>query len=209
MISKKEVLKILLATLILGFVVAFPEISTSTLVYALASVFIILAANTLAKKMSAFYLDSEIEVGFWEVERYGFKPRSYFKRPVIAGIFVPVILVVASLGYLKWMASLIFEIKPQIHRAAKRHGIYSFSEITENHLGLVASAGIFFNFILAIIAYFIGFDDFAKISIYYIFFNMLPLSDLDGNKIFFGSMVLWSFLVALTLIGLAYVFLVV
>ena len=55
----------------------------------------------------------------------------------------------------------------------------------------------------AVIGYLVGFSDFAKISLYYAFFNMLPLSDLDGNKLFFGSLVTWVFLAALVLIGLA------
>jgi len=41
--------------------------------------------------------------------------------------------------------------------------------------------------------------------VYYAFFNILPLSDLDGNKIFFGNLVLWSFIAALVLIGMGYV----
>jgi hypothetical protein len=38
---------------------------------------------------------------------------------------------------------------------------------------------------------------------------MLPIADLDGNKIFFGSIVIWSFLAVLVLIGLGYIFLLV
>ncbi|MBL7059296.1 hypothetical protein ISS08_02490, partial [Candidatus Pacearchaeota archaeon] len=96
------------------------------------------------------------------------------------------------------------DVKAKVYRAAKRHGLYSFSEMTEYHLGLIAASGIFINLILAIIGYVIGFPLFAKLNIYYALFNMIPISDLDGNKIFFGSLVLWSFLAALTLIGLGY-----
>jgi Zn-dependent protease len=54
-----------------------------------------------------------------------------------------------------------------------------------------------------------GFSEFSRLSIYFAFFNMIPISDLDGNKIFFGSLILWSFLAALVLIGLGYVFFLV
>ena len=118
--------------------------------------------------------------------------------------FMACILVITtafSFGYLTWMASLIFEVKPKIYRAAKRHGLYSFSEMTESHMGFIAAAGIFTNLIFAVTAYLAGFPDFARLNVYYACFNMLPISSLDGNKIFFGNIVLWSFLASLTLIG--------
>ena len=99
------------------------------------------------------------------------------------------------------MASLVFDIKPKVYRAAKRHGLYSFSEVTEYQLGIIAATGIVINLALAIIGYFLGFHTFAQLNIYFAFFNMLPLSTLDGNKIFFGNIVLWSFLASLTLLG--------
>ena len=208
MINKNEVISILLVTLILGFTISLVKTS-GIFLYALLSVFIILTSNVFAKKITSYYLDSGIEIKLWEIKRYGFKPKKHFKNPFPAGIFFPIIFLALSFGYFKWMASLTFDIKNKIHRAAKRHGLYSFSEISEYHLGLIAASGVVINLILAIAGYLIGFDDFAKLSIFYAFFSMLPLSDLDGNKIFFGSLILWSFLASITLIGLAYVFLVV
>ena len=49
----------------------------------------------------------------------------------------------------------------------------------------------------------------GMINFWFAFFNMLPISELDGNKIFFGSIVFWSFLAILTLIGLGYAFLLI
>ena len=110
------------------------------------------------------------------------------------------------------MASLVFDVKAKAYHAAKRHGIYSFSEMTEEHIGRIAAAGIFVNLVLAIAFYFIGGDFgtlFAKLNILFAFFNMIPISDLDGNKIFFGNLVLWSFLAIVTLIGFLGTFLLV
>ena len=81
--------------------------------------------------------------------------------------------------------------------------------MTEEHIGLIAASGIFANLFLGIIGYLIGFPLFAKLSIWFAFFNMIPISNLDGNKIFFGNLVLWSFLAIITLIGLGYTFLLV
>lgn len=208
MINKNEIFTILLITLILAFTISLLKISENFLTV-LISIFIIITANIFAKKITSYYLDSEIEIKLWEIKRYGFKPKKQFKKSFPAGAFFPILITAFSFGYLKWMASLVFDVKPKIYRAAKRYGLYNFSEMTEYHIGLIAGSGIFINLILAIIGYLIGFDEFSKLNIYYAFFNILPISDLDGNKIFFGSLILWSFLAAIVLIGLAYVFLVI
>ena len=195
-------------TLILAFTISLVK-SLEIFLYALLGVFLVLIINILAKKVASFYLDSEIEIKLWEIKRYGFKAHKYFKKPFPAGAFLPIIITAFSFGYINWMASLIFDVKPKIYRAAKRYGLYSFSEMTEYHLALIAAAGILANLILAAAGYFIGFTTFTKLNIYYVFFNMLPISDLDGNKIFFGSIVLWSFLASLTLIGLFFVVFVI
>jgi len=201
MLSKKEIIIIAVIAIILAFTISLFK-STELFLYTLLSVFLILIINVIAKKTMSFYLDSEIEIKLWEIKRYGFTAHRYFKRPFPAGAFFPIIVTAFSFGYLTWMASLIFEVKAKIHRAAKRHGLYSFSEMTEYHIALIAAAGIFINLLLAITGYLIGFNTFAKLNIYYAFFNMLPLSSLDGNKIFFGNLVMWAFLASLVLIGI-------
>ena len=90
------------------------------------------------------------------------------------------------------MASLVFDIKPHVYRAAKRHGLYSYSEVNESHIGTIAAAGVLTNLVFAVIGYLLGFAYFSKINIYFAFFNMLPISELDGNKIFFGNLLLWA-----------------
>ncbi len=208
MLNGKEIGTILLVTIILAFV--FSILNLKELFFlSLLFIFLTILINIIAKKVTAFYLDSEIEVKLWEVERYGFRPGSYFKKPIPAGVLAPIILAGLSLGYLKWLASLVFDVKAKTYRAAKRHGLYTFSEMTEYHIGLIAASGILANLIFAVIGYLINFPEFARINIYYAFFNILPLSDLDGNKIFFGSIILWSFLAALILVGLALAFMVV
>ena len=214
MINKKEILIISLVILILSFLLNLLESWTAFLTI-LLSVFIIIASNIFIKKLLAHYLDSEIEIKLWEVKRVGlsflfwrFKkgghPSHKFKKPFPAGAFFPIISKILFFPFNNfiWMASLVFDVKSKTHKAAKRHGRYLFSEVTESQIGFIAAAGITINLILAIIGYFLGFQTFAQLNIYYAFFNMLPLSNLDGNKIFFGNIVLWSFLASLTLLGL-------
>lgn len=174
--------------------------------YTLLAVFCVFLVNILAKKITSFYLDSKIEINIWEIKRYGFKPSHYLKNPFYAGILFPIIFSIVSVGNLIWMACLVFDVKPKIYKAAKRHGLYSYSEMTESHIGLIAAVGVIASLVFAVIGYLMGFSEFSRLSIYFAFFNMIPISNLDGNKIFFGSLILWSFLAALVLIGLGYVF---
>ena len=204
MLEKKEIGVLFLITLVLALTISFLKMDIFPRV--LLAVFLVLVLNIAAKKIAAFYLESEVEIKPWQIERYGFKRHEYFKRPFQMGIFLPIIVSLVSLGNLFWMASMVFDVKPKIYRAAKRHGLYSFSEMTEAHIGLIAAAGVLVNLAASVIAYFLGFPTFARLGIYYAFFSMLPFSDLDGNKIFFGNMVLWSFLATLVLIGLGYAF---
>ena len=72
-----------------------------------------------AKKIAAFYLDSEIEIRPWQMERYGFKRGQYFKRPFQIGVFLPVIVSLISIGNLFWMASMVFDVKPKTAKILK------------------------------------------------------------------------------------------
>ena len=219
--ERKEITAILVTTLVLGFVISLME-SLNLFLHISLIIFIILIINVLAKKVIGFYLDTETKIELWNIKRVGLSyflkiipfpsphPSRKLKKPFPAGIFLPIITTAFSFGYLNWMASLVFDVEPKIYKAAKRHGLYTFSEIAESHIGLIAAAGIFANLFFAVIGYFIGFPDFTRLSIYYAFFNLIPLSDLDGNKIYFGSStffgfpLMWSFLTIITLIGIGY-----
>lgn len=167
-------------------------------------ILIILFINILAKKIAAYKLDSEIEINIWDFQRFGFKPTRHLEKLFPIGIFLPIITTFLSIGYFIWMACLTFEVSPQTYRAAKRFGLYTFSEMTEYHIGIIAAFGVIANIFFAIIGYLIGFETFARWNIYFAIFNLIPISDLDGNKIFFGSMPLWATLSIISLIGLGY-----
>jgi len=205
MITQKEITAILIATIILAFSINLIS-SIEGFLYTLLAVFIIILANLIAKKITSFHLDSEIETSLWEIKRYGVKAHHRFKKAFPLGAFLPILskLILFPINSFVWMASLVFDVKAKTYRSAKRHGLYKFSEMTEDHIGYIAAAGIGANLALAIIGYLIGYPLFAKLNIYYAFFNMIPISNLDGNKIFFGNMVLWVFLAVITLIGLGY-----
>ncbi len=208
MLRKKEMIWVLVIGIILSISISMISTWKAFFLTALA-IFLILIINIASKKAMAYYLDSEIEISPWEIKRYGFNPGQELKKPFPAGIFLPIIVSALSLGNLLWMASLIFEIKPKVYRSAKKHGIYSFSEVTESQIGLIAAMGIIANLIFAIVSYLAGWQVFTQLSIWYAFFNMLPISDLDGNKIFFGNLVLWSFLASIMIIAVGYALLII
>jgi len=210
MITGKEILSLLLALIVLAFSNSFKNIisgNTSIFINSLLIFAIILIIYTLSKKLTAYNYETEEETKLWTFQRYGFYERSYFKTPIPIGIILSFILSILTFGYIKWFAVTESEVKTTPARAARRHDIYSFSEMTEYHLAVISSAGIFSMFILAIIAYFLNFPDLAKLSIFFASFNLLPLGKLDGTRIFLGSKLLYTFLVLIALISLGYVFL--
>lgn len=209
MINKREALILPLIIIIIALSLnlslsIFEE--WKTFLYALLAVAIVILANVFIKKLIAYRLDSEIEMRVWEIGKYGFTKDKHSKKPFPLGAFLPIIskIILFPLKNFVWMACLVFDVKPRIYRGAKRFGLYTFSEVTEYHLGLIAASGIGINLILSIIGYFLGFPLFARLNIYYAFFNMLPLSEFDGNKIFFGNLIMWAFLASLVLIGILF-----
>lgn len=209
MLNAKEALTIVVSTLILSFAISLFEIKNFFIISLM--IFLIIIINIFAKKITSLYFDSEVEIKLWEMERYGLKPHQYFKKPVPIGLIIPIVskIILFPLKNFIWMASLIFDVKPKVYRAAKRHGLYLFSEITEDHIGYIAAAGIAANLFFSIIGYLLGFQTFARLSIYYSLFNIIPISNLDGNKIFFGNLVLWFFLATIILLGLIFAIFVI
>jgi hypothetical protein len=209
MINKREALIIPLIILIITFSInlslsIFEE--WKTFLYTLLTVAIVILVNVFTKKFIAYRLDSEIEMRVWELGKYNFTRDKHSKKPFPLGAFIPIVskIILFPLKSFVWMASLVFDVKPRIYRGAKRFGLYTFSEVTEYHLGLIAAAGIVINLVLSAVSYFLGFPLLARLSMYYAFFNILPISDLDGNKIFFGNLIMWAFLASLVLIGMLF-----
>lgn len=214
MLTKKECfivsLIIIIITLSLSLTTNFIE-DWKIVLGILLAVSLVILANIFSKKIMAYLLDSEIEMKVWEWGKYGFSKDKNSKKPFPIGAILPIISSIILLPFrsLVWMGSLVFDTRPRIYRGAKRFGLYAFSDITEYHLGLIAVSGIVINLILSVVGYFLGFPLFSRLNIYYAFFNMLPISELDGNKIFFGNMVLWGFLASLVLIGMLFAIFVI
>jgi hypothetical protein len=207
MINKKEAfiiaLIIVITTLSLSLSINLIE-EWKSVFFTFLVVSAVILSNVFIKKFTAYQLDSEIEMKVWEVGRFGFSKDKHSKKPFPLGAFLPLVSKIIFFPFKSfvWMASLVFDVKPRVYRSARRFGLYTFSEVTEYHLGIIAASGILINLVLAGVGYFLGFPLLARLSMYYAFFSILPISDLDGNKIFFGSKIMWSFLASVVLIGM-------
>lgn len=208
--DSREFNDILAAILVLTIVSGFAFALEGSWIY-IPQVFlfsiIILAVSVFVKKGIAYALDSDVEHELWRVERYGFEVSSRFKNPKLAGLIVPLFFTIISLGKFMVMPLLTYEARALKHRAARRFGTYSYTEMTDWHNALIGSAGIAVVLILALVTYFFpsyNLEYLTKMATFYAFWNMLPISKLDGAQIFFGSRILYSVLAATTLIFTAY-----
>lgn len=186
MLKLKELIVLITASLVLGYLFLFPTFSWSGWLNASLLSLLLLAVNTLGYKVSARFFDSDAEIHHWTLQRYGFHPGRHFDRPLPAWAVVPLGLLFVTWGFVKWLAITTFEASPLTLRERR-----VFSRVSEWDLALIAVGGLFFNIALALVSRFFGFDEFVKLNLYFVIFNLIPLGKLSGNKIFFGSKYLW------------------
>lgn len=200
----KEISTIVLATLILALSVSFRD--TSIFYPALLSFLIIISVNLLAKKIVGFHFETSVKTKFWEIYRFGFRKDMHFKSPIPMA-WLPIVLSFFTKGYFFWLGILEFDIKAKTEHVAKRHGLYRFTEVTEWHIAWIAIWGIISNVIFAICGYILGFELFAKLSIYFIAWSIIPLGRLDGAKIFYANRYLWTtmFILITIILGWGYI----
>ena len=202
----KELTTILIAALILGLACSF--LNVTIFFAATISLFIIIFFNVLIKKIYAYNLEADIKPKFWSIYYYGFQKNAHFSKP-IPMFWLPLVLSLATRGLFWWLPILEFEVKPKTERVTKRHGLYRFSQMTDWHIALIATMGMFINLILAVLGYigaswFPSLGLFARLNIYFAAWSILPLSGLDGSKIFFGSRPLWVTMLVIVAIFLGY-----
>lgn len=200
MFKKQEIGTIILASLAMGFVISFKELQTfevETLYSFLKSAgfaLITVLLCMIASKIAAYKFGCGAEFRLWTMERYGFHKRHYVKRPIPTWLAFPLFLVFISWGTIKWLALLVFDIA----HTTRALGKTEYSEVTEWELGLIAFYGLLANIALAIISKFAGWSSLASLNIWFVFFNLLPFSELNGMKILNGSKMLWIFIVILS-----------
>lgn len=190
--SSKELVIIIFASLILSLSYLFPLTENPiTILTIFLGFFLIIGINILIKKLVAYTLEAKVETKFWSLERYGFKEKQHFKKPIYMLWLPPLISLMTRGGSFLWMPILEFDIKARIERVAKRHELYRFTQITDWHMGLIVFWGVMANVFLYIILNFFGLSEIAVLSLYYAIWSILPISSLDGTKLLFGDRKLW------------------
>ena len=195
----KEIITIILASIILALTVAFKN--RTMLLYATISFLIILIINILTKKSVGYYLETKVKTKFWSIYQYGFRKDMHFKKP-LPMLWLPLIITLFTKGIFPWLGILEFDVEAKTERVSKRHGLYRFTQVTEWHMAWITVWALIANFATAIIAYIAGFELFTKLSIYFIAWSVIPLSKLDGSKIFFSSRTLWSIVFTIAMLTL-------
>ena len=203
--DSKEVLHLVIAIIIFGFAISFLQ-GLNAFLLSLVIAVIVIAVNLTGKQLTALYYSAKIENKIWQLQRWGWYERSHFKKPIPTGILVPFTITILSLGYVSCLTLLQIDIKPTTARVAKRKGLPRFTEMTEWQIGAIPLFGIIANLVLSLIIFiFIKNIPLAtsitKFNIYYALWNLLPIGQLDGTKIFFGSRYLWLFLMTISIIS--------
>lgn len=210
MFTKKELVWIIVMLIVYEFIIIFPSSFTPPNTFSpliLLVPIMILLTSIVSKKIAADYFSIKIEHKVWEFQRWGYYRRSQFKKPVQIGLILPFILSILTLGMVRMFTFFQFEVE-NIHetRILKQKGLKRKEEINESDIAFTAAWGFLSLLILAIIGALPGireiFPELSKYAIYFGFWNLLPVSQLDGNKLFFGSVLTWTFLTVLYVIGL-------
>ena len=212
--SQREIYHIIAAMIMMTVIVSFNSIIKGDFLlipmYAVFSIIIILV-SVLSKKIAADHYDADIEHELWKMERYGLPQAWRLAKPVPVGIIFPLFFTVFSLGFLKPLTFLTFEIRALKRRAARRHGYYSYAEMTDWHVALISAFSILCLLALGIIAYFTPLPNsevLAKLAIFYAFWNMIPISKLDGTQLLFSSRIIYIIVGIITLICTSFALLI-
>ena len=209
--EKKEIIALILSVVIMTLIIFFGS-KTQTLPalirYLLLAIGII-GFVILAKKIVAYNLDVRIINKTWEFQRYGIAEHSKFNQAIPVGLIVPLLLSLFSAGIIKFLAFLQFDSYALPTKAVKKYGIVRLSGILEWDDALIVFYSLMPLLALAIIAKFfspIFFIEFAKYSWIYVFCNLLPISQLDGTKLFFGSRPLFILTWIITIVAWPIIF---
>jgi hypothetical protein len=187
----KEIIIIPLAAIILSISYIYPTLDSLELfAISLGGFLLIIITNVLVKKIVAYRLEANVTTKFWSMYRFGFAEKRHLKAPIPMLWIAPLLSFISKGGWL-WMPILEFDITPRTERIAKRHELYRFAQMTDWHLALIVFWGIMANLFLYIILSIVGLSQIADLSLYYAIWSIIPLSNLDGSKLLFGSRKLW------------------
>jgi len=178
--SYREIKTIFGIILILVFIFAFNDNSDKfvlknwvlNFIYVFILVSLAVLFNTLGYKLTAKYLGAEIEVKIWNSQKFQDK---FSLRRLGGYILSPVLGILVTL----------FSNGTKFFTAV--------NTLTYFNVGMIAFGGLFFNFILMVFFKILTLDKGVLINSWFIMWNLLPISELPGAKIFFASKIMYFF----------------
>jgi len=234
MFSKTEVRALIISILILGFAVGFDDKRDvfewsywlGNLLRVTFLVGISFLAMQLAHKIAARMSGFDAEYSSWGIQSFSLRPMSlmgrtrnkpfprtvrlfgkdYLVKAFPIGLFLCLLTTVISNGTLFFLAVGQYTL---LLKKASRLG-RKFLEVTHYEEAKIALAGPMTNIVLMVLATFFNqygtFDTFIFINAALALFHMLPISQLAGTKIYFGSRLLYvsSLIFMISIVVLAY-----
>ncbi len=209
MFTKKESAALLISVIVLSFVFGFDDgkeiFSLNNWIFnffiVLIAVFISLLFRELIFKWFARRHDATSEYEIWNINQVWFNKK--LERGFPLGIFIAVVLAIASTGKFFFTALGVHRLREIKHARVGRKSI--FLEYSEE--AKIASMGILSHLFLASLGLLAGnflgvnMSAFVNINFFMALFNLLPISNLDGAKIFFGSLITYIFVVVFTVVA--------
>src|SRR3989338_1556389 len=203
MFTKKEINHLVISVFILGFAFGFNDNQTFfslknwtiNFIRALISAAIILLVYEISHKVSAKRYCAETEYEIWAIKRYGFWRSAKFPVKILnftissfpLGIVLSVIATLLSNGlfYLTPISSFKIIEKPHLRIGAKFKGLTNFEEAK------IAVSSMLFLAVIALILvslnYPVIFNQLVTMVVLFIRNSFISISNLEGSKIFFGS----------------------
>jgi len=215
--EKKEIVSLIGASLVLGFIFSFTRwgygefslaVGIANWFRAFLLSFIIYIIYLVANKNAAKLHGAKIKFKIWGMDRFWFNKGAKFShlwffglkiKSFKAGIFIPILLSLFSNGVIKFATIAYTEItEVSAQRVGKK-----FKNLTDLEIARIHLAGPLACLLLAIILTPLNaFNTLADIAKLVAIFSFIPFSKLDGAKILFGSLPLYIFGLAFTIASL-------
>lgn len=204
MFTKKEVVHLLISVFVLGLVFGFDD-RNSSFVFGqwftnflgfILMVAVVVLFRELVIKIFARRHDAKSEYEIWGIGRIWFTQEGKLSKKMPFGIILAVILTLASSGRLFFTAIGSHKLEEnKLARVGRKHSTINYFEEAQ-----IISMGILSSLFLAVVGLIFGkifnitVSDFVAVNFFIALFNMIPFSTLDGAKIFFGSLLMYIFI---------------
>jgi hypothetical protein len=199
--SKKELIHLTISILVLTLVFAYDDQANilvlshwflnffRVLIFVTASIF----AREIVVKYFAKRHDATSEYELWGISKFWFTIKNF--KPFPIGILLAALVTLISRGQAYFTAVGIHNVQDNlaIRTGRKKFHLNYFEEAQ------IAASGIMTSLFLSVLVLLVGnafglnVINFVWINFYLALINMIPISNLDGSKIFFGSLFFYMF----------------